>query len=65
LLDQLAAEYGFTVYQLDASSPAGRRLAQVTGLRRLPGIYIDLQLVAYGRPRPQALRQTIARYFAC
>jgi hypothetical protein len=64
LLDQLAAEFGFTVYQLDAKSPAGKRLAQVSGLRRLPGIYVDLQLVAWGRPRPNALRQRLVQYFA-
>jgi hypothetical protein len=56
LLDQLAAEYGFTVYEVDAESPAGRRLAQVSGLPRLPGIYVDLELVAWGRPTIEELR---------
>ena len=51
------------VYHLDATTPAGQRLAQVSGLRRLPGIYIDLKLVAWGRPRPDALRHVISQYF--
>jgi hypothetical protein len=63
LLDQLAAEYGFEVYPLDAATPAGQRLVQVTGLRRLPGIYVDLKLIAWGRPRPEALRHLISQYF--
>jgi hypothetical protein len=64
LLEQIASEFGFAVHQLDAESPAGRRLAQVSGLRQLPGIYIDLELVAWGRPRPAALRKRLARYYA-
>jgi len=59
LLERLAVEYGFIVYKVDAASPAGRRLAQFSDLPRLPGIYIDLQLIAWGLPAPEALRQAI------
>jgi hypothetical protein len=61
LLDQLAAHYGFTVYALDADSAAGRRLRQVSGLPKLPGIYVDLELVAWGQPEPEMLRQAVIR----
>jgi hypothetical protein len=62
LLDQLAADYGFTVYPLDADSAAGRRLRQVSGLPTLPGIYVDLELVAWGQPEPEMLRQAVIRH---
>jgi hypothetical protein len=61
LLDQLAADYGFTVYSLDADSPAGRRLRQVSDLPKLPGIYVDLELVAWGQPELEMLRQAVIR----
>ncbi|HEU4784276.1 MAG TPA: hypothetical protein VFS83_13125 [Ktedonobacterales bacterium] len=59
MLEQLAADYGFTVYSLDAGSLAGRRLRQVSGLPALPGIYVDLELVAWGQPEPETLRQAV------
>jgi hypothetical protein len=62
LLERIAVEYGLTVFQLDAASPAGQRLAQVSGRPRLPAIYIDLELVAAGRPSAEQLRQAISQY---
>jgi hypothetical protein len=62
LLERIAAEYDFPVYTLDAESPAGRRLAQVTGQPRLPAIYMDLELIASGRLTEEELRQTIAKH---
>jgi hypothetical protein len=62
LLEKVAAEYGLAVFQIDAASPAGQRLAQVSGQPRLPAIYTDLELVAAGQPTEEELRQAIARF---
>ena len=62
MLARLAEEYGFPYFTLEASSPAGRRLAQVTGLPRQPGIYLDLQLVSSGTPIEADLRKALEEY---
>jgi hypothetical protein len=64
LLSQLADECGFQFYTLDSTSPAGRRLAQVSSLPQLPGVYVDLELVAWGQPTRETLREGIMRRLA-
>jgi hypothetical protein len=64
LLARLSAEYGFTFYTVPGDSPAGRRLAQWSKLPFLPGIYVDMQLIAYGRPSEGHLRRAFEQRFA-
>lgn len=33
----------------------------MSGLPKLPGIYVDLELVAWGQPEPEMLRQAVIR----
>jgi hypothetical protein len=62
LLAQLTQEFGISYFTVEASSPAGQRLAHVSGLPRQPGIYLDLRLVSFGMPVEADLRRALEDY---
>lgn len=61
ILSRLAGEYELEVSTLDLGSKEGQDWAVRGGLMFPPGIFIDSQPFAYGRPSERALRREIER----
>jgi glutaredoxin len=61
LLERLAAEYPLEVAELDLSSPEGERMALEGGVMFPPGIFLDGEAFAYGRPSERKLRRELER----
>lgn len=64
LLARLAPEYGLEVETLDLATPEAQALAERGGVLFPPGILIEGQAVAYGRPSERALRRALERHGA-
>ena len=61
LLDRLAGEFPIAVTELDLRSPDGERLAVAGGMMFPPGIFVDGEPFAYGRPSERKLRRELER----
>lgn len=61
ILSRLAPEYKLSVSVLDLTSPEGQALAMRGGMLFPPGIFIDEEPFAYGRPSERALRHEFER----
>ncbi len=61
LLGRLAGDYPLEVTELDLSSAEGERLAAAGGIMFPPGIILDGQAFAYGRPSERKLRRELDR----
>ncbi|MGH2683407.1 MAG: glutaredoxin family protein [Actinomycetota bacterium] len=61
LLDRLSAEYGFSVKIVDLDSLEGQHLAEGGGVLFPPGVFIDGQPFAHGRPSERKLRRELDR----
>ena len=61
LLDRLAREYPLDVAELDLSSPEAERMAVEGGVMFPPGIFLDGEPFAYGRPSERKLRRELER----
>ena len=61
LLDRLAAEYPIAVSEIDLRSADGERLAFEGRIMFPPGIFIDGEAFAYGRPSERKLRRELDR----
>jgi glutaredoxin len=61
LLDRLAGEYDLTVREVDVASPEGQAVAREQAILFPPGIVVDGEGVAYGRPSERRLRRELDR----
>ncbi len=61
LFARLAQEYRLVVTTLDIATPEGQMLAQRGGLLFPPGIVLDGQPFAYGRPSERQIRRELDR----
>lgn len=61
ILDRLAVEYPLDLTLLDIASPEGQALGLRGGVLFPPGIFIDGEPFAYGRPSERALRREFDR----
>lgn len=61
ILDRLAQDHPLTVVEVDLGSRAGQQLAQEAGVLFPPGILVDGEPVAYGRPSERRLRRELRR----
>lgn len=61
LLAKLAAEYPIDVTELELASAEGERLAARGGIMFPPGILLDGEPFAYGRPSERKLRRELDR----
>lgn len=61
LLERLSAEYPLAVRTLDLGSPEWQALAERNGILFPPGIFLDGEAFAYGRPSERALRRELER----
>lgn len=61
LLERLAPEYGLELATLEFGSLEGQELAMRGGLMFPPGIVVDGEAVAYGRPSESRLRRELER----
>jgi len=61
LLAHLATEYPIEVTELDLASEEGERLAAEGGIMFPPGILLDGEPFAYGRPSERKLRRELDR----
>jgi hypothetical protein len=59
ILGHLGREFDLRVQRVELSSPEGRSLAVGTGMLFPPGIIVDGELVAYGRPSERRLRREL------
>ncbi len=64
VLGRLAREFPLAVSTVDLSTHAGQELAERGGILFPPGIFIDGEPFAYGRPSERALRREFARRLA-
>lgn len=61
ILARLAQDHAIRVVELDLTSPDGQRLAAQAGILFPPGILVDGDAVAYGRPSERHLRRELRR----
>lgn len=61
ILARLAQDHPIRVVELDLASPGGQRLAEQAGILFPPGILVDGDPVAYGRPSERHLRRELRR----
>lgn len=61
LLDRLAGEYELAVREVDLNSPEGEALARDAGVVLPPGIILEGDAVAHGRPSERRLRRELDR----
>lgn len=61
LLERLALEYRLAITIEDLRSPTGQELASRGGLLFAPGIVINGEPFAYGRPSERMLRRRLER----
>lgn len=61
LLDRLADEYSLTTEIVDLGSPAGQALSRDGGILFPPGILLDGEPFAYGRPSERKLRRALQK----
>ena len=61
ILARLAQDHPIRVVELDLASKAGQHLAEQAGILFPPGILIDGDAVAYGRPSERHLRRELLR----
>lgn len=61
VLERLAGDYPLEVTELDLSSPEGERMAAAGGIMFPPGIFLDGEAFAYGRPSERKLRRELDR----
>ena len=64
ILDRLSAKYPLAVSTLSLDTPEGLALAERNGILFAPGIFIDGEAFAYGRPSEPKLRLEIERRLA-
>ena len=61
ILTQLAQEFVLHITTLDLATPAGEAMALQGGILFPPGIFLDGQPFAYGRPSARQLRREFRR----
>lgn len=61
VLDRLSAEFPLEIREIDLASPEGQRLAVAGGIMFPPGILLDGEAFAYGRPSERKLRRELER----
>jgi glutaredoxin len=61
LAARLAAEYALSTRELSLTDGEGRVLAERTGVLFAPGILLDGELLAYGRPSERRIRRELDR----
>jgi thiol-disulfide isomerase/thioredoxin len=61
ILDRLAAKYPIVVSTVALDTAEGQQLAEKNGILFPPGIFIDGEAFAYGRPSERKLRLEIER----
>lgn len=61
ILQRLTAEHPLRIIEINLASATGRLLAEQAGVLFPPGILIDGDPVAYGRPSERRLRRELRR----
>jgi len=64
ILHRLAREYPLSLSTLDLATREGQALAERGGILFPPGIFLDGEPFAYGRPSERGLRREIERRLA-
>lgn len=57
ILTRLAPEYALSVVTVDAGTDQGRKIVESSGLLFAPGLFIDGELLFYGRLSERRLRR--------
>jgi glutaredoxin len=61
ILDRLGSEFPLRVEEVGLDTARGRELAETSGMLFPPGILIDGEPFAYGRPSERRLRRELRR----
>ena len=61
ILERLGPEYALSLATLDVDTEKGRALAESSGLYFAPGLYLDGELLFYGRLSERRLRRELER----